>query len=105
MGHSARISEFQERLREISTQCVECGIANALLRLGDRAGQEAHGCAAIAFPVTRRDLAEMCCPAMRTVNRVLTTWQMRKLLTTAWQRIMIRKIAALREIVLHQPAK
>ncbi len=100
-----RIREVQERLREISTQCVECRIANALLRLADGAGQEAHDGTVIAFPLTRRDLAEMCGATMHTVSRVLTKWQNRKLLTTARSRITIRKLAILREIALYQPAK
>lgn len=97
-----RLREVQERLREISTQRVECRIANALLRLTDRAGQQTHDGTVIAFPVTRRDLAEMCGATLHTVSRVLTEWQKRKWLTTTRQRITIRKVATLREIALDQ---
>ncbi|MBY0511649.1 MAG: Crp/Fnr family transcriptional regulator [Rhodospirillaceae bacterium] len=98
----ARIREVQERLREMSTQRVECRIANALLRLAERAGQPVAGGTAISFPVMRRDLAEMCGATLHTVSRVLTAWQKRKLLTTTRQHLTIRRMATLREIALHQ---
>ncbi len=100
-----RIREVQERLREISTRRVECRIANALLRLAERAGQRAEGGTAIVFPVMRKDLAEMCGATLHTVSRVLKGWEKRKILATARQRITIRTMAVLREIAQHQPAQ
>lgn len=93
-----RIREVQERLREVATQRVECRIANALLRLADRAGQSTGGGMTIAFPLTRRDLADMCGATLHTVSRVLTGWEKADLLVTKRQRITIRQPDAILRI-------
>jgi CRP-like cAMP-binding protein len=71
----ARLREVQERLREIATQPVDQRIAHALLRLADRGTDTGKHDAAIAFPITRQDVAEMCGATLYTVSRVLTAWE------------------------------
>lgn len=56
----ARLREVQEWLREFATQRAECRIARVLLRLAAQAGRGASDEATIDFPLTRKDVAEMC---------------------------------------------
>jgi CRP-like cAMP-binding protein len=99
----ARIREVQERLREVATQRVECRIANAVLRLADQAVQGAADGRTIVFPVTRKDIAEMCGATLHTVSRVLTAWEKADLLATKRQRITIRQLKAIRRIASDLP--
>ncbi|MGD9743765.1 MAG: Crp/Fnr family transcriptional regulator [Dongiaceae bacterium] len=93
-----RVRDVQERLREVATQRVECRIANVLLRLADRAGHPAGDGTTIGFPLTRRDLAEMCGSTLHTVSRILTAWEKAALIATKRQRITIRRRDAIRRI-------
>jgi CRP-like cAMP-binding protein len=99
----ARIREVQERLREVATQRVECRIANAVLRLADQAVHGAADGRTIVFPVTRKDIAEMCGATLHTVSRVLTAWEKAGLLATKQQRITIRQLEAIRRIASELP--
>ena len=94
----ARLREVQERLRELATQRVERRIAHVLLRLAARAGQMAGPGTLIDFPVTRKDVAEMCGATLHTVSRILTAWEKAGLLATDHRRITIRDPAALQRI-------
>ncbi len=94
----ARIREVQERLREVATQRVESRVANALLRLADRVGGGAGDGTTIAFPLTRKDLAEMCGATLHTVSRVLTAWEKAGLVATKRQRITICRIDTILQI-------
>jgi CRP-like cAMP-binding protein len=98
-----RIREVQERLREVATQRVECRIAHALLRLADRAGQHAGKGVLIDFPLTRKDVADMCGATLHTVSRVLTAWEKAKLVATDRQRITLREPQAIRDIAEDLP--
>jgi CRP-like cAMP-binding protein len=87
----ARLREVQERLRELATQRAEQRIAHALLRLTDPhaiAGRDA----AIEFPLTRQDVAEMCGATLYTVSRVLTAWEKAGYIETHHKHLTIRKL-------------
>lgn len=87
-----RLREAQERLRELATQRAEQRIAHALLRLTDAdaiAGK--HG-AAIEFPLTRQDVAEMCGATLYTVSRFLTAWEKAGYIETHRKHLTIRKL-------------
>lgn len=92
----ARLREVQERLRELATQRVERRIAHVLLRLAAQAGQAAGDGTTIDFPLTRKDVAEMCGTTLHTASRVLTAWEKAELITTSRQRVTIRKLAEIR---------
>jgi CRP-like cAMP-binding protein len=93
-----RLREVQERLREFATQRVERRIAHVLLRLAAQSGQVAGHGTMIDFPLTRRDVAEMCGATLHTASRVLTAWEKAKLITTSRRRVTIRKLAEIRRI-------
>lgn len=91
-----RLCEAQERLREVATQRVERRIAHVLLRLAEQAGQQTDAGTAIAFPLGRKDVAEMCGATLHTVSRTLTGWEKAGLLSTSHQLVTIHDIAAIR---------
>lgn len=72
-----RLAELQNRVREMATQRVECRIANTLLRLAGQAGRESHSGMAIAFPLRRKDIADIAGTTLHTVSRTLTDWRRR----------------------------
>ncbi len=93
-----RIREVQERLRELATQRVERRIAHTILRLAEQAGLASGGTMTIDFPLTRRDLAEMCGTTLHNASRILTAWERRNLVATSKRRLMLRDREAIRQI-------
>jgi CRP/FNR family transcriptional regulator, nitrogen oxide reductase regulator len=67
-----RMTELQERLREMQTEQVERRIAHALGRLVVQAGRRTRDGIEIDFPITRQDLAEMTGTTLHTVSRTLS---------------------------------
>jgi CRP-like cAMP-binding protein len=94
----ARIVEVQERLRELATQRVERRVAHALLRLAAQAGMSADGGTTIAFPLRRKDVADMCGATLHTVSRILTAWEKAGLIASRRQRITLRRPGELRRL-------
>ena len=95
----SRLREAQERLREVATQRVDQRIAHALLRLAERdASDESENDAAIEFPLTRQDLAEMCGATLYTVSRVLTGWERAGYITTRRKQLTIRNYPEIRRL-------
>jgi CRP-like cAMP-binding protein len=72
-----RLAEMQNRVREMATQRVECRIANTLLRLAGQAGRAGRTGTAIAFPLRRKDIADIAGTTLHTVSRTLTDWRRR----------------------------
>jgi CRP-like cAMP-binding protein len=70
-----RVREFQDRVRELSTERVERRIARALLRLTRQAGRESAEGVVIDMPLSRQDLAEMSGTTLFTVSRTLKDWE------------------------------
>lgn len=75
IGH--RLAELQNRVREMATQRAESRIANTLLRLRRQAGQTTAGGIEIAFPVRRKDIADIAGTSLYTVSRTLNEWNRR----------------------------
>lgn len=73
-----RLAELQERVREMATQRVEQRIANALLRLAQSGTVTERG-AQIAFPLRRKDIADISGTTLHTVSRTLNDWRRRGL--------------------------
>lgn len=93
-----RLARAQERLREISTQRVERRIAHILLRLARQAGRPVAGGVEIAFPLRRKDIADMTGTTLHTVSRVLSEWTRAGLVGTSSQHVTIRSLPALEGI-------
>lgn len=90
-----RLQEVQDRVRELATQCAEKRIAHAVLRLARQAGQSTIGGTAIAFPLRRKDVADIAGTTLHTASRILTAWEKAGFVTTVSQRLTIRRPAEL----------
>ncbi len=87
---SVRMSEFQDRLRELTTERVERRIARGLLRLARQAGRKTEEGVLIDLPVSRQDLAEMTGTTLFTVSRTLSQWEERGIISAGRERILVR---------------
>lgn len=74
-----RLEDLQERVREMATQRVDCRIANALLRLARQAGKASERGTQIAFPLRRKDIADISGTTLHTVSRTVNAWRRRGL--------------------------
>jgi CRP-like cAMP-binding protein len=86
---SGRVREFQDRVRELSTERVERRIARALLRLAHQTGKKAPQGVYLDLPISRQDLAEMTGTTLFTVSRTLSKWETMGLIITGREQIII----------------
>ena len=93
-----RLREVQERLREVASQRVERRMAHALLRLAAVPRGHSKEPSAIDFPLTRKDVADMCGATLHTASRVLTAWEKAGLIASQRQRVTIRDREGLERI-------
>lgn len=92
-----RLRNSESRMRELATQRVERRIANTVLRLAEKAGHATENGTAINFPLSRKDIAEMCGTTLHTVSRTLTSWEKDGWIETNQQRIIIHSLAVIRQ--------
>lgn len=97
-----RLMEVQDRLREVTTGRVEQRLARALLRLAaqSKRDQAPDGTGTtLAFPLTRKDLAELSGTTLHTASRTLAAWEKRGWLSSGRRngrvRITLHDVAAL----------
>jgi CRP/FNR family transcriptional regulator, nitrogen oxide reductase regulator len=88
---SRRVQEFQDRLRELSTERVERRIARALLRLVRQAGRKVPEGVLIDLPLSRQNLAEMTGTTLYTVSRILSQWESQGIVQSGRERVIIRQ--------------
>jgi CRP-like cAMP-binding protein len=93
-----RIKEVQQRFRELATQRVECRIARVLLRLAEQAGRDERSGTTIGFPLTRKDVADMCGATLHTVSRVLASWEKDGWIESGRRRVTICDLSTLYRI-------
>ena len=87
---SERVQEYQDRIRELSTERVERRVARALLRLASQSGRKVAEGVLIDLPLSRQDLAEMTGTTLYTVSRILSQWEQHELVVTGRQKVIIR---------------
>jgi CRP-like cAMP-binding protein len=86
---SGRVKEFQDRIRELSTERVERRIARAVLRLAHHIGKKVPQGIYLDLPISRQDLAEMTGTTLFTVSRTLSKWENMGLITAGREQILI----------------
>ena len=69
---SNRLSELEERFREVATEKVAKRVALALLRLLKRIGRQSPG--GIEVSLSREELAQMTGTTLFTISRLLSKW-------------------------------
>ena len=84
-----RLRDVENRLRESNTQRVERRIAHTILRLAAKGGQGETGGGQIDFPLSRKDIADMCGATVHTVSRTLTQWEKEGWVSTNQQRLTL----------------
>lgn len=87
---AGRVREFQDRVRELSTERVERRIARALLRLARQSGRKVPEGVLIDLPLSRQDLAELTGTTLFTVSRTLSQWEARGIIQSGRERVVIR---------------
>ncbi len=87
---AGQIREFQNRVRELSTQRVEQRIARAVLRLAGQSGKKTDEGVLIDLPLSRQDLAEMTGTTLYTVSRFLKEWEKKGLVQSKRQQVIIQ---------------
>lgn len=102
---AARISEFQNRLRELATERVERRIARTLIRLTRQTGRKIDTGVLIDMPLTRQDLAEMCGTTVFTVSRTLSSWEQQGIIQSKRERVVIVFPHGLVQIAEELPSK
>jgi CRP-like cAMP-binding protein len=93
-----RLQEAQDRMRELATQRVEQRVAHAVLRLVHQAGHGTIDGTAIAFPLRRKDVADISGTTLYTVSRILAAWEKAGLLTSDNQQLTIHRPLAILKI-------
>lgn len=91
-----RISELQQRLREMATECVEKRIARTLIRFVKSHGKESKEGVLIDFPLTRQDLAEFTGTTLFTVSRLLKNWEKEKILKSGRKKVILLNLEKLK---------
>ena len=86
---AGQIREFQNRVRELSTQRVERRIARTILRLARQSGRKTEQGVLVDLPLSRQDIAEMTGTTLYTVSRVLSNWEERGLVKSERQQVII----------------
>jgi len=93
-----RLGEAQERLRELATQSADRRVARTLLRLLDQAGRSGGEGIRIAFPLRRKDVADIAGTTLHTASRILAEWERRGLLVSRNRHLIIASPEELRRI-------
>jgi CRP-like cAMP-binding protein len=93
-----RLQEVQNRMRELATQRAEQRIAHALLRLARQSGDPGAADRPIAFPLRRKDIADIAGTTLHTASRVLTGWEKAGLLVSKRRRLTVRNFPELQRI-------
>jgi CRP-like cAMP-binding protein len=88
---ATQIGEFQNRIRELSTQRVERRIARVLMRLARQTGQRLPDGVLIDLAISRQDLAEMTGTTLFTVSRTLKRWETNGLIESRREHVIIRQ--------------
>ncbi len=102
---ATRVQEFQDRFRELATERVERRLARTLLRLASQSGRKTEQGVLIDLPLSRQDLAEMTGTTLYTVSRILSQWEIKKLVITGRERVTISFPHGLVQIAEDLPAR
>lgn len=97
-GFGGRLMEMQARLREIHTEPVEQRIAHALLSLVQRSGRPVDSGLAVAFPISRQDVAELAGTTLHTVSRTISKWGREGIVRKGRQKIVVADLIGLTSI-------
>ena len=89
----ARLTEANDRIRELAAERVERRVARVVLRLANKVGvkQDVNGVSRIRIdmPLSRQSLAELAGTTLHTVSRILSDWQRSGLVDAGREQLVI----------------
>lgn len=89
------LREANTRIHEMATQEVEQRLANAMLRLVQRAARLENKVYHFDMPILRQDLADLVGTTQHTVSRILSSWRQEGLVNPGRQRLSVTNLGAL----------
>lgn len=92
------ILNFQDRIRELSTERVERRIARSLLRLAIQSGKQTDAGVSLGFKLTRQDIANISGTTLYTVSRTLSKWEHEGLVDCQHSAITLKEPQAITDI-------
>ncbi|SMO65525.1 Crp/Fnr family transcriptional regulator [Gracilimonas mengyeensis] len=95
---SEKLRASQEQVKQLTTQSVEKRIANILLTLSGKFGEEKDGGTLLQLPFSRKDLADMAGTTTESASRVMSTFQKEGIIETGRQWVAIQDIERLRSV-------
>lgn len=93
---SNRLSELEERFREVATEKVAKRVALALLRLLKQVGKKSQG--GISVALSREELAQMTGTTLFTISRILSKWAESGFIMPRREAVLIRDPARLAQL-------
>lgn len=93
-----RIKGSHEALKSIALEKVESRIASLLLKLADKAGEEAEDGLLINMRLTKQDIAEMVGTTVETSIRTMSKFSKAGILVSISGKIVIRDLEKLRSL-------
>src|SRR5699024_54033 len=84
-----RLQTSQDRVRQLTTLPVEQRIANILVTLCDKFGEDSKRGKLLQLPLSRKDLADMAGTSTETASRIMSQFQEEGLITSGRQWVAI----------------
>lgn len=91
-----RLQEIDARFREISTEKVSARLSSEILRLVGQIGKRTKG--HVEISLSREELAQLTGTTLFTVSRLLCQWELRGIVSTRREGVVVRNIEALVEL-------
>ncbi|MGQ9909858.1 MAG: Crp/Fnr family transcriptional regulator [Candidatus Flexifilum sp.] len=81
------VQHAHARIRQLAAERVERRLARAIMHYADKFGSAVDEVIVIDVPLTQKDLADFIGTTPETVNRILKTWEQRRVIRCARQHI------------------
>lgn len=96
-----KLRSSQEQIKQLTTEPVETRIANILLTLTEKFGENKEKGTLIQLPFSRKDLADMAGTTTESASRVMSNFQKKGIIETGRQWVAIQDVEMLRSIAEH----
>lgn len=103
-----RLQNAHSRVMELTSEELERRMARTLLALASQAGRNVDEGIEIEIPLRRQDVAQLVGATLHSASRILSSWEQKRIVRSARQRIILCNSDALRMVVdgkLHSSAK
>jgi len=84
----SRLSELEERFREVATEKVPRRLALALIRLSKHVGKKVHE--GVEVSLSREELAQMTGTTLFTISRILSQWSKENFVSSRRESVLLR---------------